>query len=104
MDEPTTGIDNITLQNLVRLLKALTTGETEMTIILIDHDIEGFIGRVAGSIAVLENGKIVDRGTHDELCAKEGLYQRLVQAAKDPEDVAKKKEPATVGEKEPPKP
>ena len=106
LDEPTTGIDNITLQTLVRLMKSLG----DMTVIVIDHDIEGFIGRVAAEVCVLENGKIADKGSHEELLSRDGLYKRLVLAAKDEPHapagaqttdpdakVVKKLDPATVG-------
>ena len=106
LDEPTTGIDNITLQNLVRLMKSLG----DMTVIVIDHDIEGFIGRVAAEVCVLENGKIADKGSHEELLSRDGLYKRLVEAAKDEPHVGdapkaldpdakvvKKLDPGTVG-------
>ena len=32
-------------------------------------------------IVVLNYGEIVERGTHDELLAKEGYYSRLVRSA-----------------------
>ena len=31
----------------------------------------------ADQIFVLENGKLVERGTHDELIAHKGLYEKL---------------------------
>jgi subfamily B ATP-binding cassette protein MsbA len=33
----------------------------------------------ADEIVVLEKGQIKERGTHDELLAREGLYHKLVQ-------------------------
>ena len=35
--------------------------------------------RSADVICVVEKGKLVERGTHDELYAQEGLYHQLVK-------------------------
>jgi len=35
--------------------------------------------RHADEILVLQKGEIVERGTHDELIAKQGYYYKLVQ-------------------------
>ena len=78
LDEPSAGLDNLTLQNLLRFLRTETKG---MTVLVVDHDIEGFIARIADRICVLENGKIAQSGTHDELMKRGGLYQRLIEAA-----------------------
>lgn len=78
LDEPTAGIDNITLQVLMKFIKSVSAG---MAVILIDHDLEGFVAHIADRICVLDGGKIVTSGTHSELMARGGLYRRLVQGA-----------------------
>jgi subfamily B ATP-binding cassette protein MsbA len=35
--------------------------------------------RTADEIVVLQNGTIVERGTHENLVAKDGFYNKLVQ-------------------------
>ena len=38
--------------------------------------------RSADQIYVLENGSVVEKGKHDELIAKKGIYTRLVELQK----------------------
>jgi ABC-type glutathione transport system ATPase component len=45
---------------------------------VISHQLN-FIAGVADRIIVLNEGKVVDIGTHDELLAREGLYKTLYE-------------------------
>lgn len=47
------------------------------TVILISHRISSL--RQADRILVLEGGRLVEQGTHDELCRAGGLYQRICE-------------------------
>ena len=47
------------------------------TVILISHRITTL--RSADQILVLENGRITQRGTHEELSGQEGLYRTICQ-------------------------
>jgi len=55
-------------ESLGRLLKGRTT-------FVIAHRLSTI--RKADQILVIENGEIVERGTHDELIKKEGRYYQL---------------------------
>ena len=57
---------------LQEAIEALTGGKT---IIMIAHRLRTVVD--ADQIFVLENGKLVERGTHDELIAHKGLYEKL---------------------------
>ena len=47
------------------------------TSIVIAHRLSAI--RHADEIIVLQNGKIVERGTHEQLLAQNGLYRKLVE-------------------------
>lgn len=54
---------------------ALRENTGESTVILISHRITTLMH--ADCIFVIEDGRIVQQGTHDELCVQEGLYKQI---------------------------
>jgi ATP-binding cassette, subfamily B, bacterial len=72
MDEPTTGLDEENEQAVVEALKRVSTGKTS---IVVAHDLS--FARNADLILFVENGSIVESGTHRELMASAGRYSTL---------------------------
>ena len=59
-----------------RILRALAARKGKQTTILIAHRLSS--ARLADRIFVLDGGRLVERGTPDELASGEGLYRRLM--------------------------
>ncbi|MGB4138035.1 MAG: ABC transporter ATP-binding protein [Microbacterium sp.] len=64
-DEPTTALD-VTVQAQIMELLVQLQEETGMALVLITHDL-GVVAEVADDVAVMYAGRIVERGTIDEL-------------------------------------
>lgn len=74
LDEPTSALDahteSLLLEALARLMKGRTT-------LIIAHRLSTI--RNANSIVVMQDGQIVETGSHGELFASGGLYRRLYE-------------------------
>ena len=83
LDEATSNVDTNTERIMQRALRRLTRGRTCLTIA---HRLSTVTG--ADRIIVLEHGKIVEEGSHQELLAKQGLYHKMYRTLSSPDLVA----------------
>lgn len=75
-DEATSSLDSISEQYVKRALSRLSS--SGKTIIIIAHRLSTV--KSADSIVVLEQGRVIETGTHKELCNKDGMYSILWNA------------------------
>jgi ATP-binding cassette subfamily B protein/subfamily B ATP-binding cassette protein MsbA len=75
LDEPTSSIDSRTEGVILDALDDLMDGRTSF---MIAHRLSTV--RHADQILVLDNGRVVERGTHEELVAEDGIYHQLYLA------------------------
>jgi ATP-binding cassette subfamily B protein/subfamily B ATP-binding cassette protein MsbA len=74
LDEPTSSIDSRTESVILEALGRLMNGRTTF---MIAHRLSTI--RNADAILVMHHGEIVERGSHDELLALDGLYRQLYE-------------------------
>ena len=74
LDEATANVDPENETELTAAIEALTR---EKTIIMIAHRLKTV--RNADRIFVIDNGRISQKGTHEELLKQEGIYKSFVE-------------------------
>ncbi|PWW07318.1 ABC-type multidrug transport system fused ATPase/permease subunit [Paenibacillus cellulosilyticus] len=72
LDEATSALDT---ESEMLVQEAITRVMKEKTVLVVAHRLSTIID--ADEVLVLDNGCMVERGTHDELLAKDGTYKRL---------------------------
>ena len=78
MDEPSSALDVISEYNI---FKEVFDCFQDDTIIFISHRL--YVSALADRVVVMEEGRIVEEGTHKELLMMHGKYEALYKATTD---------------------
>jgi len=99
LDEATSSLDTASEQQVQEALRTLMKGRTTL---VIAHRLSTIMH--ADCIYVIDDGRVLEKGTHEELLAKGGLYAELYQtqftqeSAPEAEEASSAAEAATAGE------
>lgn len=72
LDEPTANLDSLTEREVMGALRALMASRTTL---VVTHRLTGL--EAVDQILVMRDARVVDRGRHGELLAREGPYRRV---------------------------
>ena len=85
LDEATSALDSHTEKEIQDALERVSKGRTTL---VIAHRLSTIVG--ADEIIVLEQGNIVERGTHSQLLASKGLYESMWNRQREAEEAREK--------------
>jgi ATP-binding cassette subfamily B multidrug efflux pump len=72
LDDALSAVDTSTEEQILRALREIRKGRTAL---IVSHRVSSV--KDAGNIIVIDDGRIVERGTHDALLARDGYYANL---------------------------
>lgn len=78
LDEPTASLDAIATQQIKHSLDLI---KKDRTVIIVSHNISQIID--ADDLVVIENGRVMETGTHEALYANHGKYYEIFNAMSD---------------------
>ncbi|HYO92421.1 MAG TPA: ABC transporter ATP-binding protein [Pyrinomonadaceae bacterium] len=96
LDEPTENLDADQRTRLIQVIREYAQNpQNRRTCVVISHDLN-FVAAVSDRIIVLNQGKVADEGTHEELIKREGLYKTLYELKNiDPALLRKRDDPSS---------
>lgn len=77
LDDPLSAVD---AKTETAILEAIERQAAQRTLVLITHRVAA--ARRCDAIVVLDNGRVIEQGTHDELCQRGGLYATFAEEQK----------------------
>ncbi|RPE00933.1 ABC transporter ATP-binding protein [Aureibaculum marinum] len=75
LDEPTASLDAIAKEQIKKSLDSIKEGRT---VVIISHNISQIID--AENVIILEKGRVIEQGTHEELYKNENAYFKIFNA------------------------
>lgn len=94
LDEPTVGMDNKEKFSMLEIIKRALKDQTVM---VVDHDLRWLVP-FCNYFVVLDNGKISEQGTSEELLARRGLFYELYHAEEGKSETAGQAGPGPSGD------